>query len=216
MDSGRACQKECHNVLEVLYARPAMLGLEVKVRDSKSSHLVNMRATKVKMRALTEEELEVLERPLRRYTCFMHGDANASLTKEAIQLTVDSQVPLRGIEGRILVDRLIRTEKGCILWFCLDQVVREGMARSDGTISLSFAGRVKFLAAGRGPDKKLEEQRERLQQEQSKWHDQQEALVKNLAAVNSQITSGIVSQLVVCVGNSSIVPISPMLADTSM
>ncbi len=67
---------------------------------------------KVNLRALLAEEFEVLERPLRRYSGFMHGDANASLTREAMQLMVDGQVHLRGIKGRILVDRLIRTEKG--------------------------------------------------------------------------------------------------------
>ncbi len=54
----------------------------------------------------------MLERPLRRYSDFLQGDANTSLTREAMQLMVDGQVHLRGIEGRILVDRLIRTEKG--------------------------------------------------------------------------------------------------------
>ena len=108
----------------------------------------------------------MLERPLRRYSGFMRGDANASLTKEAMQLMVDGQKHLRGIEGRMLVDRLIRTQQGCILWLCLDQEEEDGMARMDGTISLGFAGRVKFQAAGRGPGEKMEEQRERLQQEQ--------------------------------------------------
>ncbi len=123
----------------------------------------------------------------------MRGDANASLTKEAMQLMVDGQMHLRGIEGRILVDRLIRTDKGCILWLCLDEEAEDGIARIDGTISLGFASRVKFQAAGRGPAEKLEEQRERLQQEQRKLHDQQEALAEKLAVVNSQITSGAVS-----------------------
>ncbi len=131
-----------------------------------------MCAANVNLMALTAEELEVLERPLRRYSGFIHGDANVSFTKEAMQLMVDGQVHLRGIKGRILVDRLIRSKKGCILWLCLD-----------GTISLGFVGRVKFLAAGRGPGEKLEEQRERLQQEQRKLHDQQEALAEKLAVV---------------------------------
>ncbi len=69
-------KKEFHNVPEVLEAKPTKLGLEVKVRDSKSA--------KVNLRALTEEELEVLERPLRRYSGLMCGDTNASLTKEAM------------------------------------------------------------------------------------------------------------------------------------
>ncbi len=133
----------------------------------------------------------------------MHGDVNVCFTKEAMQLMVDGQVHLRGIKGRILVDRLIRTKKGCILWLCLD-----------GTISLGFVGRVKFLAAGRGPGEKLEEQRERLQQEQRKLHDQQEALAEKLAVVSSQITSGIVSQVAEGVSNISIVPTAPTLADT--
>ncbi len=71
-----------------------------------------MCAAKINLRALLAEELEVLERPLRRYSNFLRGDANTSLTREAMQLMVDGQVHLRGIEGRILVDRLIRTEKG--------------------------------------------------------------------------------------------------------
>ncbi len=159
-------RKELHNVPEVLNAKPTKLGVEVRVRDSKSAHLVRMCAAKVNLRALTAEELEVLERPLRRYSGFMRGDANASLTKEAMQLMVDGQKHLRGIEGRMLVDRLIRIQQGCILWLCLDQEEEDGMARMDGTISLGFAGRVKFQAAGRGPGEKMEEQRERLQQEQ--------------------------------------------------
>ena len=209
-------RKEFHNVPEVLDAKPTKLGLEVRVRDSKSAHLVRMCAAKVNLRALTAEELAVLERPLRRYSGFMRGDANASLTKEAMQLMVDGQAHLRGIGGRILVDRLIRTDKGCILWLCLDEEAEDGMARIDGTISLGFAGRVKFQAAGRGPGEKLEEQRERLQQEQRKLQDQQEALVEKLAAINSQINSGILSQLTEGVSNSSIVTTAPMTADTSM
>ena len=207
-------RKEYHNVPEVLDARPTKLGLEVRVRDTKLSHLVRMCAAKVSLRALTAEELEVLERPLRRYSGFMRGDANASLTKEAMQLMVDGQAHLRGIGGRILVDRLIRTDKGCILWLCLDEEAEDGMARIDGTISLGFAGRVKFQAAGRGPGEKLEEQRERLQQEQRKLHDQQEALVEKLAAINSQIISGILSQLTEGVSNSSIATTAPVTADT--
>ncbi len=173
-----------------------------------------MCAAKVNLRALTVEELEVLERLLRRYSGFMCGDANESLTKEAMQLMVDGQMHLRGIEGRILVDRLIRTEKGCILLLCLDQEAEDGMARMEGTISLGFAGRVKFQGAGRGPGEKLEEQRERLQQEQRKLHDQQEALAEKLAVINSHITSGIVSQLAEGVGNSPIMPTASTLAVT--
>ncbi len=45
------------------------------------------------------------------------------------------------------------------------------MAKIDDTISLGFVGRVRFQAAGQGPDEKLEEQRERPQQEQHKLHD---------------------------------------------
>ncbi len=111
-------RKEYHNVPEVLDARPTKLGLKVRVRDSKSAHLVRMCAAKVSLRALTAEELEVLERPLRTYSGFMRGDANASLTKETMQPMVDSQIHLRDIVGKILVYRLIRTEKGCILWVC--------------------------------------------------------------------------------------------------
>ncbi len=207
-------RKEYHNVPEVLDARPTKLGLEVRVRDSKSSHLVRMCAAKDSLRALTAEELEVLERPLRRYSGFMRGDANASLTKEAMQLMVDGQVHLQGIGGRILVDQLIRTDKGCILWLCLDEEAEDGMAWIDGTISLGFAGRVKFQAAGRGPGEKLEEQTERLQQEQRKLHDQQQALVEKLAAINSQINSRILSQLTKGVNNSSIATTAPVTADT--
>ncbi len=53
-----------------------------------------------------------------------------------------------------------------------------------------------------GPGEKLEEQRDRLQQEQRKLHDQQEALAEKLAVLNSRITSGIVSQRAEGVGNS--------------
>ncbi len=92
-----------------------------------------------------------MERPLRMYSGFMRGDAKASLTKEAMQLMVDGQRHLRGIEGRMLVDRLIRTDNGCILWLCLDEEAEEGMARIDGTISLGFAGCVKFQERGEDP-----------------------------------------------------------------
>ncbi len=124
-------KKEFHNVPEVLDAKPTKLGLEVRVRGSKAAHVVRICAAKVSLRALTAEELEVLERPLRRYSGFIRGDANASLTKEAMQLMVDGQRHLRGIEGRMLVDRLIRTDKGCILWLCLDHEAGDGMARID-------------------------------------------------------------------------------------
>ena len=77
-----------------------------------------------------------------------------------------------------MVDRLIRTKKGCMLCLCLDQEAEEGMARIDGTISRGFAGRVEFQAAQLGPGKKLEEQRERLLQEHCNLHDQQEALAE--------------------------------------
>ena len=144
----------------------------------------------------------------------MCGDANTSLTKEAMQLMVNGQMHLGGIEGQILVDRLIRTEKGCILWLCLDKETEEGMARIDGTINLGFAGRVRFQAAGYGPREKLEEQRERLQQEQRKLQDQQEALAEKLAVIHSQINAGIISQLAEGVSNSSIMPTAPATADT--
>ncbi len=144
----------------------------------------------------------------------MRGNANASLTKEAMQLMMDGQVHLRGIGGRILVDQLIRTDKGCILWLCLDEEAEEDMARIDGTISVGFAGRVKFQAAERRPGEKLEEQRERLLQEQRKLHDQQEAIREKLAAINSQINSGILSQLTEGVSNSSIATTTPVTTDT--
>ena len=88
------------------------------------------------------------------------------------------------------------------------------MARIDCTISLGFAGRVRFQAAGRGTGEKLKEQRERLQQEQCKLHDQQEALGEKLAVINSQITSTIVSQLSEGVGNSLIESTAPASTDT--
>ncbi len=50
-----------HNVPEVLDAKPTKLGLEVKVRNSKLAHLVKMCVAKVNLRALTAEELKVLE-----------------------------------------------------------------------------------------------------------------------------------------------------------
>ncbi len=83
------------------------------------------------------------------------------------------------------------------------------MVRNDGTISLGFVGCVKFQAAGLGPDKKLEQQKERHQQEQRKLHDQQESLVEELGFVNSQINSGMINKLTEGVGNSSIVPTIP-------
>ena len=68
-------KEECHNVPGIIEAKPTKLGLEVRVRDSESAHLVRMCAAKINLRALTTEELEVLEKPLRRYSGFMHGDA---------------------------------------------------------------------------------------------------------------------------------------------
>ncbi len=147
----------------------------------------------VNLWALTVEELEVLERPVRRYSGFMSGDKNANFTKEAMQLMVDGQVHLRDIAGKILVNHLIRTERGCIFWLCLHQEAEKGMALINGAINLGFAGRVKFLATGPGPGKKMEEQRERLQQEQHKLQDQQEALTQKVAVINGQITSGVAS-----------------------
>ena len=50
-----------------------------------------------------------MEMPLRRYSGFMRGDANTSLTKEAMQLMVEGQVHLRGIGGRVLVSFTARS-----------------------------------------------------------------------------------------------------------
>ncbi len=61
-------KKEYHSIPEVLDAK---LGLEVKTRDSKSVHLIGVCTAKANLRALTAEELEVLERPLRRHSGFM-------------------------------------------------------------------------------------------------------------------------------------------------
>ncbi len=68
----------------------------------------------------------------------------------------------KGIESRILVDRVVRTEKGCILWLCVDLDAEESMVRNDGTVSLGFVWRVKFQAVGLGPSEKLEQHKERL------------------------------------------------------
>ncbi len=63
-----------------------------------------------------EEKLEVLERLLRRFSSFMHGDANRTITKEAMKVMMTGQMHLKESRGsRILVDRLVRTEKSCIL-----------------------------------------------------------------------------------------------------
>ncbi len=213
MDSGLAHQK---GVPEVLEASPIKLELEVKVRDSKSAHLVRRCTSKVNLMTLTAEELEVVERPLQIYSSLIRGDTNTSLTKEAMNLMVDGQMHQRGIERRILVDRLIRTEKGCILWLCLDQDAEESMARIDGTINLGFASRVRCHAAGLGPCKKLEEQREHFHQEQHKLHEQHKAIEEKLTVINSQFTSGIASQQAEGVANSLIVPTASTSADNRM
>ncbi len=107
--------------------------------------------------------------------------------------------------------------KGCFLWLCLDREAEDGMARMDGTINLGFVGRIKFQAAGRGPGENLEEQRERLQQVRRKLQDQEDALLEYLAAINSHINSGILSQLTEeGFDNSSIATTAPMTADTGM
>ncbi len=62
-----------------------------------------------------------------------------------------SLLTLISIQGRILVDCLIRTEKGCTIWLCVDSETEEGMTRVYCTINLGFTGRVQFQAAGRGP-----------------------------------------------------------------
>ena len=124
-------------------------------------------------------------------------------------MMVDGQKHLTGIEGRILVDQVVRTDKGCILWLCMDPDAEEGMARKDRTISLGFAGHFKFPIAGLGPGEKLEQQKERLQQEQQRLRDQQEALVEKLMVLNSQINSGIINELAEGVDNSPIVPTNP-------
>ncbi len=55
-------KKEFHNDPKVLDARPTKLGLEVRVNYSKSAHLVRMCATKVSLRALTAEKLDMCRR----------------------------------------------------------------------------------------------------------------------------------------------------------
>ena len=44
----------------------------------------------------------------------------------------------------------MKTDKGRIIWLCVDPKAEEGMARIDGTINLGFAGRVRFQAVPRG------------------------------------------------------------------
>lgn len=46
---------------------------------------------------------------------FMDEDANAILIKVFLQMMVDSDKYLKDIQVRILVDRLVRTDKGCII-----------------------------------------------------------------------------------------------------
>ena len=58
--------KEFHNVPEILEAKPAKLVLVVKVKDTRLANLVRCCAAKVNRRAFTAEELEMMERPLRR------------------------------------------------------------------------------------------------------------------------------------------------------
>ncbi len=48
-------------------AKHAKLGVEVKDKDAWSANLVRCCAAKVKLRARTAEELEMLEIPLRRF-----------------------------------------------------------------------------------------------------------------------------------------------------
>ncbi len=45
----------------------------------------------------------------------MDEDANAILIKVFLQMMVDSDKYLKDIQVRILVDRLVRTDKGCII-----------------------------------------------------------------------------------------------------
>ncbi len=97
-------RKEFHDVCEILIARPTKLGINVKVKDKKLAHIVRVCVGKVNIMALMAEELEMLGRPLRKFSGFMQGDANANLTKEALQLMVDGQRPLKDIQGRNLVD----------------------------------------------------------------------------------------------------------------
>lgn len=59
-------KKEFHNVPEILIGRQTKLGLEVKVTDARWVLQVRECAARVNLRVLTAEELEVLERPLRR------------------------------------------------------------------------------------------------------------------------------------------------------
>ncbi len=72
----------------------------------------------------------------------------------------------------------MKTDKGRIIWLCVDPKAEEGMARIDGTINLGFAGRVRFQAAGRCPGEKLEQQRDRLQQEQRKLQRREKYLLR--------------------------------------
>ncbi len=67
-------QKEFHNIQEILEAKPSKLGLDVKVKDGRSANLVRCCTAKVNLRAL---RVEILERPLWRFSGFMREDANA-------------------------------------------------------------------------------------------------------------------------------------------
>ncbi len=106
--------------------------------------------------ALTAEELEVLERPLKKYSGFMCGDTNANLTNEATQLMHgERSQALEGFGREDSGRPPHKNGEGLHLYLCMDpeaddpEAEERSMARIDSTINLGFAGRVRFQAAGR-------------------------------------------------------------------
>ena len=73
-----------HHVFKVRVNFPCVSGRFVKRRMS-ASLIFHSIVRSHYLRALTAEELEILERPLRRSNGFMRGDHNARLTKEGIK-----------------------------------------------------------------------------------------------------------------------------------
>ena len=193
---------QLHEVPDVETTAMTRLGLEVISKDARSSALVKKCAAKVNLVALTAEELEEQERPLRKYSGFMRGDANANLTKDALQALVNYQIKTKRMEGRLRVDKLVRTDTGCIIWLAADRRAEESLGQVGGILTIGFAGRVKFTAAQRGEGEKNEDRRQALTGEAEALETRTRQIKEELAKITAEENCRQFSQLEVQEGST--------------
>ena len=185
-----ASRKDFHEIPEISEVRATTLGLEVTTQDAKSASIVRKLAAKENLRALTDEEVAEAEKPRHKYSGFMRGEANANLTVEAIQLLVDAQKVIKGIDGTLLVNRVARTDTGCIVWMLLDAEAVNSMATLDYTLNLGFSGQVKLNAtANKEGGDNLEGRKKALIQEKSLLDKRQKQIDESLSAVVTELNS---------------------------